>query len=82
MSNDRRGVMKLPTADLGSTAAITAQVPQDITGPSGIQGTAGVPYQTITALTNVQQLDKFSDQQALILQLNGGSLDLKTVALP
>ena len=85
MSNDRRGVMKLPTANLGSTAAITAQVPQSsqsVPGPSGVQGTAGVPYETITGLTNVQQLDKFNDQQALILQLNGGSLDLKTVALP
>jgi hypothetical protein len=72
MSNDRRGVMKLPTGDVGSTPALTAYV----------QGTAGVRYETITALTNVQQLDKFSDRQALILQLNSGSLDLKTVALP
>jgi hypothetical protein len=72
MSNDRRGVMKLPTASLGSTAAITAQV----------GGTAGVPYETIATLTNVQQLDKFNDQSALILQNNSGSLDLKTVALP
>jgi hypothetical protein len=72
MSNDRRGIMKLPTANIGATPAITERV----------QGTAGVPYETITALTNVQQLDKFSEQQALILQLNSGSLDLKTVALP
>lgn len=72
MSNDRRGVMKLPTTDLGAKPVLTAYV----------QGTAGVPYETIAALTNVQQLDKFSDQQALILQNNAGSLDLKTVALP
>jgi hypothetical protein len=64
--------MKLPTGELGSTPALTAYV----------QGTAGVPYETITSLTNVQQLDKFSDQMALILQQNGGSLDLKTVPLP
>jgi hypothetical protein len=72
MSNDRRGVMKLPTANLGSYPGITERV----------GGTAGVPYETITPLTNVQQLDKFNDQLALILQLNSGSLDLKTVALP
>jgi hypothetical protein len=72
MSNDRRGVMKLPTANVGSTPAITNYV----------SGTAGIPYETITALTNVQQLDKFSEQSALILQNNSGSLDLKTVALP
>ena len=82
MSNDRRGVMKLPTTNLGSIAAITARVPNDVAGPSGVQGTAGVPYETIATLTNVQQLDKFNDQLALILQLNGGSLDLKTVPLP
>ena len=74
--------MKLPTTNLGSIAAITARVPNDVAGPSGVQGTAGVPYETIATLTNVQQLDKFNDQLALILQLNGGSLDLKTVPLP
>jgi hypothetical protein len=82
MSNDRRGVMKLPTASLGTTPAITTGVPNTVIGPSGVAGTAGVPYETIAALTGVQQLDKFDDKQALILQLNAGSLDLKTVALP
>jgi hypothetical protein len=82
MSNDRRGVMKLPTASLGTTPAITTGVPNTVVGPSGVAGTAGVPYETIAALTGVQQLDKFDDKQALILQLNAGSLDLKTVALP
>jgi hypothetical protein len=72
MSNDRRGVMKLPTANLGTIPPITQRV----------EGTAGVPYETITALTGVVQLDKFNDQFALILQQNSGSLDLKTVALP
>lgn len=72
MSNDRRGVMKLPTANLGAAPAITERV----------GGTAGVPYETIQPLTNVQQLDKFNEQLALILQLNGASLDLKTVSLP
>jgi hypothetical protein len=72
MSNTRLGVTKVPTDSLGSTAAITARVP----------GTAGVTYETIAGLANIQQLDKFNDQLALILQDNTGSLDLKTVALP
>jgi hypothetical protein len=72
MSNDRRGVMKLATSSLGTQAGITERV----------GGTAGVPYETIATLTNVTQLDKFNDQQALILQNNSGSMDLKTVALP
>jgi hypothetical protein len=82
MSNDRRGVMKLPTSELGAIPAITTSVPQSSVSPSGVAGTAGLGYETIAALTNVQQLDKYNDQLALILQLNGGSLDLKTVALP
>jgi hypothetical protein len=72
MSNDRRGVMKMATASLGTQAGITERV----------GGTAGVPYETIAPLTNVEQLDKFNDQTALILQNNSGSRDLKTVALP
>lgn len=73
MSNDRRGVMKLPTANIGTIPPITARVAEE---------TAGVPYETIKDLTGVVQLDKFNDQMALVLQQNSGSLDLKTVVLP
>lgn len=71
MANSSRGVMKLPTKDLGSYPGITAQT--DVTG---------VPYETIATLTGVQHLDKFDDGSALILVDNAGSLNLQTVALP
>ena len=70
MSNSARGVMKIPTDDFASATAINAR-------PAG--DTAGVKYETIKELTDVMQLDKLNDDNALILLKNG---DLKTVPLP
>lgn len=73
MSNSSRGVMKLSTENLGSFEAITERV----------GGTKGVPYETIEELKGVQQLDSWDDHNAIILvQHEGGSMDLKTVPLP
>lgn len=73
MSNSSRGVMKLSTEKLGSFEAITERV----------GGTKGVPYETVAELTGVQQLDSWDDHNAIILvQHEGGSMDLKTVPLP
>ncbi len=73
MSNSRRGVMKLSTENLGSFKAITERV----------GSTQGVPYETVAELTGVQQLDSWDDRNAIILvQHEGGSMDLKTVSLP
>jgi hypothetical protein len=69
MSNDNRGVMKIPTDEFASVSAITARV----------GGTAGIKYETIKELTDVVQMDKLNDDNALILFKNG---DLKTVPLP
>jgi hypothetical protein len=72
MANNSRGVMKLSTANIDSFKPITART--DITG---------VPYQTIAELKGVVQLDSYDRTSALILsQAEGGSLDLKTIALP
>jgi len=70
MTNTSRGVMKIPTAEFGTTEAIT-------TKPAGT--TAGVKYETIKELTDVVQMDKLNDDNALILLKNG---DLKTIPLP
>jgi hypothetical protein len=73
MNNNNRGVMKMPTRSFGTDRPITAPV----------QDMAGVKYETIAALKGVQQLDKVDDTTAVILaQGDGGSLDLKTIALP
>lgn len=69
MSNSARGVMKIETAEFASLEPITKRV----------AGTAGAKYETIKELTDVVQLDKLNDDNALVL-LKGG--DLKTVPLP
>ncbi|MBM3783581.1 MAG: hypothetical protein FJW30_04430 [Acidobacteria bacterium] len=71
MANSSRGVMKLPTANLDKYEAIVAQTEKQ-----------GVPYETIEALKGVQQLDRYGANAALLLQVEGGSVDLRTVALP
>lgn len=42
----------------------------------------GLPYETIASLKNVQQLDLYDRDNAVILTGDGTSLDLKTIALP
>jgi hypothetical protein len=71
MANSSRGVMKLPAAKLDSYAAITAHTEKQ-----------GVPYETLSQFQGVQQLDKFNDQNALMLVADGGTMTLRTVALP
>jgi len=71
MANSSRGVMKLPAAKLESYESITAQTEKQ-----------GVPYETLEALKGVQQLDRYDDKNAVMLMVDGGSMDLRTVALP
>jgi len=72
MNNSNRGMMKLSVDNIDTYKPITT--PIDI---------AGVPYETIKALTGVQQLDKVDDQMAVILvQAGSGPMALKTIALP
>jgi hypothetical protein len=72
LNNSARGVMKITADGLDTYQPITAHT--EITG---------VPYTTIEGLKGVQHLDKYDSQNALLLiRGEGGSLDLKTVALP
>ena len=73
MSNNVRGVMKVPTAPFGKAQPIA----------SHIKDTAGVPFETIESMKGVQQLDLLDPSHAMLLvQSDGGSLDLQSVALP
>ena len=72
IANSSRGVMKLPAAKLEGYEAITSPVADK----------QGVPYETIEALKGVQQLDRYDDKSAIMLMVDGGSMDLRTVALP
>ena len=73
MSNSSRGVMKMSTENIETYGSITEK----------IDGTSGLPYETIAELKGVQQLDLLDEDNAvLIVQSDSGSLDLKTIALP
>lgn len=74
MSNNSRGVMKIPTDTFGSAAAITTRVET----PTG-----GVAYETIATLKGVEQLDLLDDRQTLLLtRTEAGALNLQAVPLP
>lgn len=73
MSNNTRGVMKVPTTPFGKAQAITSRIPE----------TAGVPFETIASMKGVQQLDLLDSSRALLLvQSASGALDLQAAALP
>jgi hypothetical protein len=79
VSNNNRGVMKIPTAEFASASSISAPVKNG--------ATEGIKYEKVTELKNVAQLDKLDDSSAVLLVLlNGkdtsGGCDLKTVPLP
>ena len=71
MSNSARGVMKMSLAGVEKYKAITEQT----------EG-AGLPYETLSELKGVEQLDRIDDTKAVLLVKNdAGALDLKTLAL-
>ncbi len=72
MANSSRGVMKLPLSGLEKYPALVEE-PVD---------TAGVPYEIIADLKGVLQLDKFDDNNMMLLIDDSGSLNLRTVQLP
>lgn len=75
LANSARGVMKISTADIEKNTGLT----EAVTGG----GTAGQPYETIPSLAGTVQLDKLSDDRAVVIvQGDGGTLTLKTVPLP
>jgi hypothetical protein len=73
MSNDRRGVMKIPTGDFAGADPIEKQVPDK----------AGIGYETIDELKGVVQLDRWDADNALVLiKTDAGELNCRTVPLP
>ena len=74
MANSARGVMKIPTEGIADIAGITERIPDK----------AGLTYETIESLTNVMQLDRFDDANAVIMtrSADSGRMDLATVELP
>jgi hypothetical protein len=73
MSNNNRGVMKIPTAEFGSAPAITAKV----TTPTG-----GIAYETIASMKGVEQMDLLDAQRSIVLARTAAGLTLSAVARP
>src|SRR5262245_34995949 len=74
MSNNSRGVMKIPTDGFGNAQKIEAPVKSE---------TSGIAYETITSMKGVEQLDLLDASNTIVLTRTGaGALDLQVVALP
>lgn len=74
MSNTSRGVMKIPTAEFATASPITARVASE---------TGGVAFETIATLKGIEQLDLLDAGRTIVLaRVDGGALNLTTVALP
>ena len=74
LANSSRGVMKISTDNIEKTEAITKPV----------AGKEGLPYETISKWTGVEHLDRFDEQNAIVLRHGEGSsaLDLESLPLP
>jgi hypothetical protein len=74
MSNNSRGVMKIPTDGFADAASITARVSSE---------RGGIGYETITTMKGVEQLDLLDATNTIILaRTDAGVLNLDVVALP
>ena len=72
MANSARGVMKVALEGIEKIEPISTRVKE----------TAGLGYETIADLKGVEQLDKLSDTQAILLVRADGVASLKTIDLP
>jgi hypothetical protein len=73
LANSSRGVMKVNVETIDKQDGISSR----------INGTAGLPYDTLADLKGVMQLDKLGKDKALILvQSDSGGLNLKAIQLP
>jgi hypothetical protein len=73
MSNNSRGVMKIPTDSFGTATPITEPVKTE---------TAGVPYEKITSMTGIEQMDLLDAQRSIVLARTSSGLNLAAVPLP
>jgi hypothetical protein len=74
MANTTRGVMKIPTDGFATATPITKPVTSE---------TAGVPFEKVTSMAHVQQLDLLDATHSIVLAgSNATGLDLQAVDLP
>jgi hypothetical protein len=74
LANTSRGVMKIPTDSFAAAKPLTT--------PSN-QETAGVPFEKVTSMTGVMQLDLLDATHSIVVQgQQGSALNLHAVELP
>jgi hypothetical protein len=73
MSNTSRGVMKIPTEGFATAAPITTPVTSE---------TGGVPYEKVTSMTGIQQLDLLDATHSVVITTANAGLNLTAVELP
>jgi hypothetical protein len=72
MTNNSRGVMKIPLESIEKIQGITEKVSDK----------AGATYETIATLKGVVEMDLLNKENAVIIVRDGGPMHLKTIALP
>ncbi len=73
-TNNSRGVMKIPTNTFAAAAPITTPVETE---------TGGVPFEKVTSMTGIEQLDKLDDNNSIVVaRTAAGGINLQVVALP
>lgn len=72
-TNNSRGVMKIPTNTFAAAAPIVAPVETE---------TGGVPFEKVTTMTGIQQLDKLDDNNSIVVaRTAAGGVNLQVLAL-
>jgi len=72
MSNSKHGVLKISTDGFASATPITARV----------GGTAGVPFETVASMVNVEQMDLLNATHSILIVKGAAGRNLTTVVLP
>jgi hypothetical protein len=73
-TNNSRGLMKIPTSNFAAATPITTPVQTE---------TAGVPFEKVTTMTGIEQMDKLDDQNVIVLaRAASGSVNLQVLPLP
>lgn len=73
MANSSRGLMKISVDGINDIEGITER----------ISGTSGLPYETVSSIEGVVQLDRLNKDHAVVLVDNSeGEISLATIALP
>jgi hypothetical protein len=73
-ANNSRGVMKIPTNTFANAAPITTPVETE---------TGGVPFEKVTSMQGVLQLDKLDDNNSIVIaRASTGAVNLQVLPLP